>query len=100
MRTSCRRNLNGSIVPIENLASLIKRLLYPAEATPSDASFRRWEYDLSVAVRSSSPRYVVKALLEANLHQIGITHRNRGSILHEALKHRASDDVLSICYKQ
>jgi hypothetical protein len=52
------------------------------------------EYDLSVAVRSSSPRYVVKALLETNLHQIGITHRNRGSILHEALKHRASDDVL------
>jgi hypothetical protein len=45
------------------------------------------------SVRSSSPRYVVKALLE-NLHQIGITHRNRGSILHEALKHRASDDVL------
>jgi hypothetical protein len=76
--------------------TLIKRLQsHPIEATPSDASLRgEGSTTLSVAVRSSAPRHVVKALLEANLHQIGITHRNRGSILHEALKHRASDDVL------
>jgi hypothetical protein len=68
---------------------------HPVEATPSDASLRgEGSTTLSVAVRSSAPRHVVKALLQANLHQIGITHRNRGSILHEALKHRASDDVL------
>jgi hypothetical protein len=68
---------------------------HPVEATPSDASLRgEGSTPLSIAVRSSAPRHVVKALLQANLHQIGITHRNRGSILHEALKHRASDDVL------
>jgi hypothetical protein len=48
--------------------------------------------------RSSSPRRR-QGSVRNNLHQIGITHRNRGSI-HEALKHRASDDVLVICYKQ
>ena len=76
--------------------TLIKRLQsHPIEATPSDASLRgEGSTTLSVAVRSAAPRHVVKALLEANLHQLGITHRNRGSILHEALKHRASDDVL------
>ena len=42
---------------------------------------------LSLAVRMGAPLSVVHVLVETNIHQLGITHRLRGSILHDALKH-------------
>jgi hypothetical protein len=49
---------------------------------------------LAIAVRSGAPAIVVELLLRANFHQIGVTHMNRGSVLHEALRHRVDDHVL------
>lgn len=68
---------------------------HPYEAQPSEASLRgEGSTALAAAVRSGAPQKVLEALLGANVHQVGITHRNRGSVLHEALKHRVSDDVI------
>lgn len=69
---------------------------HPAEAIPTDSAVRgEGSTVLSIAVRSRAPIHVVQQLLDANFHQIGVAHVVRGSVLHEALKHRADDVVLS-----
>ncbi|KAL3914740.1 MAG: hypothetical protein SGILL_005978, partial [Bacillariaceae sp.] len=49
---------------------------------------------LSLAVRAKAPLSTVQAVLKADESQITVVHPVRGSILHEALKHRVTDDVL------
>jgi len=62
---------------------------------PTDSCLRgEGSTALSVAVRSRAPLPVVQQLLEANFLQVGVTSSGRGTILHEAIKHRASDGVL------
>jgi len=69
---------------------------HPKEATPTEANLRGEGNGtvLSVAVRCGAPCHVLASLLQANRHQIGIVHKSRGTILHEALKHRVADDVM------
>jgi ankyrin repeat protein len=68
---------------------------HPVEAQPTPLAARgEGSTALSIAVRSRAPLHVLEQLLRANLDQVGVTHFARGSILHDALKHRASDDVL------
>jgi len=76
-------------------AAVCRARSHPNEAEPSEASLRgEGSTALSAAVRNGASKAVVEALLSANIHQIAITHRHRGSILHEALKYRASGDVV------
>lgn len=68
---------------------------HPREAQPSEAALRgEGSTALAAAVRSGAPTTVLDALLHANEHQIALTHRQRGSVLHEALQYRRDDDVL------
>ena len=72
-----------------------RTLSHPAEAIPTASAVRgEGSTVLSVAVRLKAPIQVIQKLLAANFHQIGVKHVARGSVLHEALKHRADDDVL------
>jgi hypothetical protein len=67
---------------------------HPREATPNEICLRReGSTVLSLAVRLGAPCHTVSSLLDANVHQIGITHRLRGSIVHDALKHGVSSEV-------
>jgi hypothetical protein len=68
---------------------------HPYEATPSDLCLGgEGSTALSLAVRSGAPRSVLEVLHMAQGHQIGVTHRQRGSILHDALRYRVSDNDL------
>jgi hypothetical protein len=68
---------------------------HPCEAMPTDLAARGGASTaLATAVRSGAPAVVVELLLKANFHQIGVTHMNRGSVLHEALRRRVDDHVL------
>ena len=68
---------------------------HPAEAEPpNEALGPHASTALSLAVRGGAPNKVIEYLLHANWDQIGVTHPLRGSILHDALKHRVEDDVL------
>ena len=68
---------------------------HPSEAEPSEGAITGHSSTaLSVAVRAGAPNRVIEFLLRANWDQIGVTHPLRGSILHDALKHRVEDDVL------
>jgi len=65
------------------------------EARPSETALQgQGSTALAAAIRSGAPTEVVEALFQANNHQMAITHRHRGSVLHEALNHRVNDDVL------
>jgi hypothetical protein len=76
------------------VAVALRSQSHPFEATPNEACLRgEGSTALSLAVRWGAPRHVLSALLEANVHQIGITHRLRGSILHDASRHRSSYEV-------
>jgi hypothetical protein len=68
---------------------------HPTEAVPTDFAVRgEASTAVAVAVRSRAPIQVIQGLLNANFHQVQVCHLARGSIIHEALKHRAGDDVL------
>ena len=68
---------------------------HPSEAVPSDLALcRHGETALSMAVRTGAPRDTIQLLLEASFQQINVIHRIRGSVLLDALRHRASDEVL------
>lgn len=74
---------------------------HPYESQPSESSLRgQGSTALALAVRCGAPKNVLEALVKANVHQIGITNRNRGSVLHDALKHRASDEVLEFLLEE
>lgn len=74
---------------------------HPNEAQPSEASLRgQGSTALALAVGCGAPMNVIEALVQANVHQIGVTNRNRGSILHDALKHKVSDEVLEFLLQE
>ena len=83
------------------MGATLRSQSHPFEATPNEVCLRgEGSTVLSLAVRLGAPRDVLQSLLAANLHQIGITHRLRGSILHDALKHGVSSDVFSYLLEQ
>lgn len=49
---------------------------------------------LAMAVRLGAPLLIIQQLLNASIQQITVTHMVRGTVLHEAFKHRACDDIL------
>jgi hypothetical protein len=49
---------------------------------------------LSLAVRAKAPLQTIQDIVAADESQIAVLHQVRGSILHEALKHRVTDDLL------
>ena len=68
---------------------------HPREVLPSEAALRmEGTTALAAAVRNGAPIRIIQALLQSSMDVVAITHRNRGSVLHEALQHAASDDVL------
>jgi hypothetical protein len=72
-----------------------RALSHPLEAELSESCLSgEGSTALAASVRSGAPLCVVEALLRANAHQLGITNRQRGNCLTEALKARVSDDVL------
>ena len=69
---------------------------HPAEAIPTDAALRgQGSTVLAAAVRYGADLTVIKALLDVSVHQMGVIHRTRGSVLHEACLYRAPIEVLS-----
>jgi hypothetical protein len=54
---------------------------------------------LSMAVRLGAPFQIIEQLVFADIHQIGVTHVVRGTVLHEAFKHRTNDDTLDFLIK-
>lgn len=72
---------------------------HPFEATPSELALRgEGTTALSLAVRLRAPRATLQALVKSCIEQVGVVQR-RGSILIEAIRHRASDDVLAFLLK-
>lgn len=70
---------------------------HPSEAIPMDSAVRgESSTALSIAVRSRAPVHVLDHLLHASMAQVGVIHFSRGSVLHDALRHRASDPVLDL----
>lgn len=77
------------------IAVSLRSLSHPTEAAPTQAAITgEGSTVLATAVRSGAPLSVLQALVKANVHQLGVVHGQRGSILHEALKHRVPDDCL------
>jgi len=85
----------------KNWDTVSKRSIsHPSEAVPTDSALRGMGCTaLSIATRSRAPLGVIEQLLRANWVQVGVTHSARGSILHDALKHRASDEILESLVK-
>lgn len=76
---------------------LERAMSHPSEAAPTEACWRgEGSTALSMAVRMGAPQSVINALLSANIQQIYATNRLRGSILHEALRHRSLGDEFDI----
>eukprot|EP00980_Cylindrotheca_fusiformis_P011826 scaffold2816_cov121-Cylindrotheca_fusiformis.AAC.42 len=68
---------------------------HPRETIPADVAARgEGTTALAMAVRLGAPLIIVQQLLDANLSQISINHMVRGTVLHEAFKHRANDATL------
>lgn len=68
---------------------------HPEEAKPTSLAMHgAGTTALAIAVRSGAPIEAIQALVRANVQQLGIVHKFSGSILHEALKHRAPCNVL------
>jgi hypothetical protein len=73
---------------------------HPFEARPSDLALQgEGTTALGIAVRSGAPRETIEAVAEASIGQVGIVNKMRGNILIEALRHRASDEVLDYLLK-
>jgi hypothetical protein len=67
---------------------------HPYEAAPSESALHgHGATVLSLAVRIGAPRDVVQSLLNASFQQIEVLHQ-RSTILIEALRHRASFEVI------
>lgn len=67
----------------------------PKEALPTESALRgEGTTALSIAVRLGAPLHIIKSLLKVSFTQIGVVHLQRRTVLHEAMKHRASDAVL------
>jgi hypothetical protein len=68
---------------------------HPTEAKVTDAARRGiGTTAVSIAIRSNAPLSLIKDIVRADLSQLTVTHLVRGTILHEAFKHRVDDDVL------
>jgi hypothetical protein len=68
---------------------------HPSEALPSDETVQgEGSTALAMAVRLGAPLRIIQQLLVASLQQISVTHMVRGTVLHEAFKYRATDDIL------
>ena len=68
---------------------------HPDEAKPTTLAMQGASTTaLAISVRSGAPIGAIQALIRANASQLSVIHKFSGSILHEALKHRASYDVL------
>ena len=88
--------------------SVLNRLnTHPVEAIPTESALRgEGTTALSICLRNGSPLIVIEYLLKVSFSQIGVRHIVRGTVLHEAVKHRANDECLyclvqaSIVYDQ
>lgn len=68
---------------------------HPREARVTDAARQgNGTTALSVALRSNASLSLIREILRADVSQIAVTHSIRGTILHEAFKHRVNDDIL------
>lgn len=68
---------------------------HPEEAKPTALALEgAGTTALAIAVRSGAPIGAFLSLVEANARQLVVFHKFSGSILHEALKHRAPFNVL------
>jgi hypothetical protein len=80
---------------LERLAS------HPAEATPTEAALRGEATTvLACALRLGAPYAVIEGLVGANRQQLVVCHRRAGSVLHEALRYMASDEIVSWVLEQ
>ena len=69
---------------------------YAAEARPTSAAYRGISQTaLSSAVRNGAPLATVRAILRANPDAlVAVRHARRGSVLHEAIRSKATIDVI------
>lgn len=68
---------------------------HPKEAKPSTLALKGASTTaLAIAVRSGAPIEAIRGLVKANVDQLVVFHKFSGSVLHEALKHRAPYNVL------
>mmetsp|Transcript_27739 Transcript_27739/g.76348 ORF Transcript_27739/g.76348 Transcript_27739/m.76348 type:complete len:355 (-) Transcript_27739:2225-3289(-) len=73
---------------------------FPQEATPSHTAIRGTSSTvLSIALRLGAPKHVLQDLQQANPHNVGVTHKSRGSLLHDALRYRTSEEVLDLVFR-
>jgi len=68
----------------------------PEEAKPTCSAYRGvGSTALSIAVRCGAPLETIQAITEANLEQlVRVRHTRRGTVIHDAVKHGASWDVI------
>ena len=74
----------------------IRSQSHPDEAKPSHAAFRGMGTTaLAISVRAGAPLSTIRHLTEANLDQlVRVRHCRQGTVLHEAIKHGASIDII------
>jgi len=68
----------------------------PEEAKPNSSAYRGvGSTALSIAVRGGAPIDTIVSLIEANVEQlVRVRHSRRGTVIHEAIKHRASMQII------
>jgi hypothetical protein len=69
---------------------------HPQDATPSSSAKEGGggSTALAIAIRHGAPLMAIQSLVEARRSQLGIIHRIRGCVLHEALRCQASLHVI------
>ena len=73
---------------------------FPTEASPTEACLRGSASTvLSICVTSGGPLKLLQEIHSAHPHQVGIVHKSRGSILHDALRYRVSNEVLEFVFQ-
>ena len=73
----------------------------PSEACPTEGVLRGEKSTvLALALRVGAPFEIIRALVDANRQQLTVCHRFAGSVIHEALRYLASDEVFSFIFSE
>lgn len=73
----------------------------PGDVAPTEATLRGDKPTcLAIALRMGAPMEVIRALVQANRHQLIVCHRFAGSVIHEAVRYMAPEQVFSFVFDE